>query len=508
MYIKKSRAVIKGKTYEYVRLVEGIRVGSKIRHKIIAYLGRTDDPNSAASFLFNKVPVEDRKQQSRMYALPMACNQIMEKFLNLSVILAKLLPVSLPTNSALLIRLMILSRILHPESKLSLTRWYQHLYLAETLPKKIDVHQFYTALDHLLPIKEPLEEELFLRLVEKKYLDTTVVFYDVTSAYFEGEECDIGKKGHSRDHRPDCLQITIGLVIDKTGLPLFHDVFEGNVLDHKTVKDILIRLKQRFTVSKVLFVADKGMLTAENIKTLDELKNEGITYVLSQSPREDYEQIQSHLTRKTEWTKLEENLWYTTVEGRILCYNPKTAKKAQETRNRKLTRFAAYIPAELAKADLDKRKQDKRVIHDRIVKALQKSYMGKYYDAKNDFAQKDAVLEKEELLDGVFAVIGNAGLTPVETIEAYKQEATIEQSFRVIKDAVEVRPIYHYNPSRVKAHVFICVLSYLVIRLLEKQTGKTLKMLREQYMTSVIIDGDTRSSPKQIIGGSIPLQLG
>lgn len=113
--------------------------------------------------------------------------------------------------------------------------------------------------------------------------------------------------------------------------------------------------------------------------------------------------------------------------------------------------------------------------------------MGKYFDSKNNFEKKESVIEKEEILDGVWVLTGNAALSPEETIEAYKQEATIESSFRVIKDVVELRPIYHYTTERVKAHVFICVLSYLVARILERKTGQTIKRIKEQYMTSVIL---------------------
>ena len=129
MYIKKSRAFIGGKTYEYLRLVQGVRVGSKVKHKVVAYLGRTDDPASAASFLFAKTPIKNGKQQARLYALPMACHQIMENILDLPSISTAVFPASLPKDTLLLIKLMILSRIINPESNLSLSRWYHHLYL-------------------------------------------------------------------------------------------------------------------------------------------------------------------------------------------------------------------------------------------------------------------------------------------------------------------------------------------------------------------------------------------
>lgn len=507
MYIKKSRAFIGGRTYEYLRIVQGVRVGSKIKHKVVAYLGRTDDPSSAASFLFNKAPVTNGKQ-ARLYGLPMACNQIIEKILDLSTVLTEVFSSTVPKEMLLLIKLMILSRIINPESKLSLTRWYHYLYLPGILPKTIDVHKFYTALDYLIGKKEEIEKALFVRLKEQGLIDATVVFYDLTSSYFEGEECEIAAFGHTRDHRSDCLQITIGLVIDKSGLPIFHEVFAGNMLDKQTVKGILDKVKNVLSIKNILFVADKGMLSPENVAALKQLTIDGYTYILSQSPRTGYDSLKPYLSQKDTWIKLSDTLYFTkTEEGLVLCYNPKTYKKAKQTREEKIEKLTTLIAAELAKETQTKRAQNKNTIHDRIVKKLHTSHMGKYFDSKNDFKKKDTIIEKEELLDGVWVLTGNANLTPEEMIEAYKQEATIESSFRVIKDVVEVRPIYHYNTQRVKAHVFICVLSYLVARLLEQKTGLSVKMLKEQYMTSVIINGDTPTSPKQIIGGSVNLQL-
>jgi len=210
---------------------------------------------------------------------------------------------------------------------------------------------------------------------------------------------------------------------------------------------------------------------------------------------------------KLRWNKLTKSLWYTRVKtGVILCYNPAAGRKAQDTRKNKLICLEEYIKQEQAKETQEKRKQDKQTIHDRIIKKLHDSYMSKYFDAKKDFIKKETVIEKEDLLEGTWVLTGNAKLTEEEFIFAYKQEAAIEGSFRTIKDVVEVRPIYHYNTNRVRSHVFVCVLSYLVGRILEIKSGQTLKMLREKYMTSVIIEGDTRTSPQQIVGGSIPLK--
>lgn len=495
MYIKTFHKKVKDKVYAYQYLVRSQRVGKNVVTKILSPLGSVTDPYSPASYIGNlsKELTSGKVTQARLYTLPMACHLLIEKTLGLTEAIKEIIsPVKLTVP--LLTKLMIISRIINPESKLSLTRWYQNLYLPEKLPKSIDVHDFYKTLDILIEHKEEIEKYLFQRLKSQQLIDITVVFYDLTSSYFEGEECEIAKFGHSRDKRPDCLQITIGLVIDKSGLPIFHEVFEGNMSDSKTVKGILDKVKNTLAIKNILFVADKGMLSPDNIVELEKLKEDGYTYILSQSARTGFDNFKTLLSQKDNtWTKLTEALYFTkTEEGLVLCYNPFTAAKAKQTREEKLTKLSAFITTELAKAKKTKRAQNESDIHDRIIKKLHTSHAVKYFNVKDTFTKREEVMSKEELLDGVWALTGNTSLTPEEIVKTYKKEAEIEASFRVIKDVVDIRPIYHYNPQRVKAHVFICVLSYLVGRLLERKAGQSIKMLKEKYMTSVISEGNRK----------------
>lgn len=491
MYIKTFHKKKGDKTYTYQYLVRSQRVGKKIVTKILSPLGSATDPYSPAAYINNllKSRLTERVTRAKLFTLPMACHLLIEKTLGLTEAIKKIIPSS-KLNVPMLTKLMIISRIINPESKLSLSRWYQNIYLPEKLPKTIDVHSFYKTLDILLEHKEEIETYLFQRLKSQQLIDVDVVFYDLTSSYFEGEECEIAKFGHSRDKRYDLLQINIGLVIDKSGLPIYHEVFEGNMTDSKTVKGILAKVKTVLQIKNILFVADKGMLSPDNVEELEKLaKEDGYTYILSRSARTGFEHFKDILLQKDTWTKENKALYFTkTKEGLLLCYNPFTALKAKETRDGKIARLTCFITTELAKKTKPKRAQSKSTIHTRIIKKLHSSHASKYFNIKDDFKKRTEIIAKEELLDGVWVLTGNASLSAEAMIKAYKQEATIEASFRVIKDIVEIRPIYHYTPQRVKAHVFICVLSYMIARLLERKTGQTIKMLKEKYMTSVIVE--------------------
>ena len=289
MYIKKTTMKRGDKIYTYATMVQAYRVGATIKHRTLARLGRVDKP--LATLVLPLIEREQVKQirlaryPAKLYALPMAIHGLWKDMGLSDAITGALQNGQVTTNVALLAELMTMGRILHPDSKLSLTRYYDSWYLPESLPKAIDVHAFYRSLDYLMEQKEGIEKHLLQNMKEKQLLTGTLLFYDLTSSYFEGEDCPIATYDYSRDHRGDRIQITLGLVLDSSGLPLHHAVFAGNMLDQKTVTTIIEKLSTTFSFSNILFVADKGMLSDDNIKTITE---HGYDYIISQSPRREY----------------------------------------------------------------------------------------------------------------------------------------------------------------------------------------------------------------------------
>ncbi len=430
MYIKTFTKKVDGKIYSYQYLVQSYRVGKKVANRLLSPLGNPDDPHSPAGYIRLLEQAHPHIAMTKLYALPVAINMIIEKLICLPAILAEVLPEKLSVNVPLLTKLMIIGRILNPDSKLSLTRWYHHLYLPEKLPKTIDVHHFYYTLDHLITHKEAIEQKLYQVLSEKQLIDATIVFYDLTSSYFEGEEVEMAKHGYSRDHRPDLLQITLGLVIDrKNGLPLYHDVFEGNMSDSKTVKGILEKLQKMFNLQEIIFVADKGMLSPDN---LTELKEKQYKSILSESVRSSLSQEQREKLslQKDTFKKLkdmEDSLWYKETKNKegedvILCYNQYTAFKAKQTRDEKLEKIQAFISEQKkkhAEASLIKPEARRKVsktaatvdkkaiqkLRDTILAKLIKSHARKYFDTAEKetvqelFSIKENVIKREEYMD-------------------------------------------------------------------------------------------------------------
>lgn len=520
MYLRISRRKKLKKTYTYYQLVESYRVGTTVNKRVICSIPAPFVSTFTSRFLHGRQP--------KLYALPTAIYSTLLHDLDLKDILTKVFTPARLKNMTidifLLASLMVIHRIIDPDSKLALTRWYRNIMLPVLLPAELDVHNFYYTLDYLLGKKEDIEKLLYQRLKAEGAIDATVMFYDLTSSYFEGMDVPMASYGYSRDHRPDCLQITLGLVIDKEGLPIYHEVFEGNMPDGKTVRGILEKLKKTFHFTNIIFVADKGMLTPDNLKGLEEKKyqsilSESVRDALSQSKREELFLQKDSFTR---YPGMEKTLWYTTTldkEGNniIICYNPLTAAKAKQTRDAKLEKLKTFIRETKRKHAAKTGKKARQKVRDMVMAKLVTSHSRKYFNTKDadtrraitDLTRlKQEVITREEHMDGMWIVRGNTkDLTTEQLIKTYKELKTIEASFRAIKNVVELRPIYHHKDDRVKGHVFICILAFLVTKILEKRTGQTIKMLREKYLSAVAIHpGEDESTSPLILGGADLLQ--
>lgn len=513
MYVRISRVKKANGIYEYYQLVESKRVGTTVLKKIICSFGSTSAPTLPSSLL----ELFLAKTPPKLYAFPTAVYQLCVNDIALRNIFTDVFHSSRITTDVLLLTiLMIIHRIIDPDSKLALTRWYKQILLPVTLPKELDVSTLYHTLDYLVEKKEEIEKRVFTHLKENGQLTSTIVFYDLTSSYFEGEEVPMAAFGYSRDHRPDRRQITIGLVLDKGGLPIYHEVFEGNMSDSKTVKGILEKLQDIFAIKNVIFVADKGMLTPDNLRELEEKKyqsilSESCRHALSQKQREEL------FLRKDTFTKLsgmEETLWYLQTEDKekqniIVCYNQYTAKKAKQTRDEKIKKLETFI-TETKEKHTEAKGLELQKVRDMLLAKLVRAHARKYFDIKeqstvaNLFSVKQEIIQREEHMDGMWVIRSNTkDLTTEQLIATYKDLKIIEASFRTIKDVIELRPIYHHKDDRVKGHIFICILAFLVTKLLEKKTNKSIKILREEYTCAVAIPGEKNPL---ILGGNDLLQ--
>ena len=207
------------------------------------------------------------------------------------------------------IALLVIARLCEPSSELYVAeKWYRTTALEDLLgvsAESIYDERLYRALDRLLPHKEAIEKQLVKRLGELFELDYDLLLYDVTSSYFEGvADPEIARRGYSRDHRPDCVQINIALVVSRDGMPLGYEIFAGNTTDVSTVQEIVEKMEERFGTVNRVWVMDRGMVSAENIAWLN---STGRRYVIG-TARSELRRYAKELANKTDWRQIREDV--------------------------------------------------------------------------------------------------------------------------------------------------------------------------------------------------------
>jgi len=370
---------------------------------------------------------------------------------------------------------MIVARILEPGSKLATARGLGDATQMSTLCEQLDIQNatekdLYAAMDWLRTRQDRIERQL----AAKHLSDGCVVLYDLSSTYFEGRMCPLAALGHNRDGKRGKLQINFGLLCNADGLPVAVEVFKGNTGDPTTVKSQVVHLRDRFGLKRFIFVGDRGMITdariREDLRGVDGidwitcLRNQQIKDLVAQGS------IQLGLFDERDLAEIQSPDFPN--ERLIACRNPQLA----EERARKRSELLAATEAELAKvAAATQRKKNPLKGKDKIGLRVGK-VQGKYKVAKHfhleitetsfTFSRRTENIAAESSLDGIYVVrtsVPAATLDAEDAVATYKSLSRVERAFRCTKTVdLKVRPIHHYLPERVRAHVLICMLAYYV----------------------------------------------
>jgi transposase len=374
-----------------------------------------------------------------------------------------------------LVLAMIVARVLEPASKLATSRGLHPDTLSSTLGELLQLDsvtedQLYQAMDWLLPQQDRIE-----RALAKRHLaEGCLVLYDLTSTYFEGRHCPLGKLGHSRDDAKGKLQIVFGLMTDARGCPVAVEVYAGNTSDPKTVSDQITKLRQRFGLQRVILVGDRGMITSarlrENLKPAPGI--EWITALRAPAIKKlaSAGVLQLSLFDNKDLAEISHPDF--PGERLVACYNPLLAGE----RARKRPELLAATEKKLEKIAQATRRnkrplRGKQNIGLRVGKILNHYKMGKHFqvqieDDNFSYQRKQANIEKEESLDGIYVIRTNVPtevLSSEQAVRNYKSLSAVERAFRSLKTVdLHVRPIHHRQPDRVRAHIFLCMLAYYV----------------------------------------------
>lgn len=372
---------------------------------------------------------------------------------------------------------MIASRILNPQSKLATVRGFRKETASNSLGEEchldtdnIDEYDLYHAMDWLLDRQKSIEGKLARRHLQ----DGTLVLYDLTSTYFEGKTCPLAKLGHNRDKKKGKLQIEIGLLCDLEGRPVAVEVFDGNTGDPSTVSTQIDKLRNRFNLSRVVVVGDRGMLTEARIR--EEFKPvpglDWISALRGPSIKKlvEAEYLQLSLFDERDLAEITSPDY--PGERLIVCRNPQLAVERAEKRERLLKATERELDG-IQKATKRKRKplRGKGEIGVKVGKVIDKYKVAKHFSVKITnanlrYQRKTENIESEALLDGFYVIrtsVERETLEDSEVVENYKRLSAVERAFRSIKSIdLKIRPIYHRLAERVRSHVLICFLAYYV----------------------------------------------
>jgi transposase len=370
-----------------------------------------------------------------------------------------------PCRERDLVLAMILERLIHPASKLATTRlWHTTTLAAELGVAEADEDDLYAAMDWLLERQERIEQ----KLARRHLAEAAPVFYDVTSSYYEGRTCPLMRFGHNRDRKKGKTQVVYGALTGAGGVPVAVEVYPGNTGDPATVGDQVDKLRDRFGLSRVVLVGDRGMLTESRIEDLKQHPGLGwISALRSGAIKQLVEQRHLQLSLFDRQNLAEISSTAFPGERLIACYNPLMAD--QRARKREDLLAASERALEKIAAQVERRRKTPlgaAEIGQKVGRLIGRFKMAKHFQleiADGRFAyQRDAQsIAAEARLDGIYVIRTSEPALPADdTVRAYKGLAQTERLFRTLKGLeVLVRPIRHRRERRVRAHIFLCLLT-------------------------------------------------
>ena len=386
------------------------------------------------------------------------------------------------------------ARLCEASSELHIAEdWYRRTALSDLLqlsPDLVKKDRLYRAMDRLLPHKGALESHLSRRFGELFEVQNEILLYDVTSTYFEGEAKGNpkAKRGYSRDHRPDCKQVCIALVVTFDGMPLGYEVFSGNTHDSKTVQRIVEAMEERHGAIGRVWIMDRGMASEENIAWL---KQTGRHYIIG-TPKSEMKRWPLQLADKTRWRKIREGIEVQISMGPdgketfILCRSLDRMEKEKAMHQRFSERIAKAIERLKNRIKKSKKRLNRDAVNRQIGRILQANQRAA---ARYDIQLEDASCpagfqlkvrinesfdEWSLLSEGAYILRSNINDWDDEKLwKSYIQLTQAEAAFRIQKDQLSIRPIWHQKEKRVEAHILVCFLAFAMWKTLEKWQEKS-----------------------------------
>jgi transposase len=511
MYLRHTIRKKDGKVHRYWCLVRSVRVGRRVIQQTVAHLGELDEhgrvearalarrligaPEQTALFddgsgdltapvRLKGVRVERSRRFGDVY-LALA----LWRGVGLEAACERLLPAGKERISwAKIAAVLVAARLCEPSSELHIAEdWYRRTALCDLLQlgdEEVNKDRLYRALDHLLACKAALEAHLSQRCGELFAVDNEVLLYDVTSTYFEGlaEANPQAQRGYSRDHRPDCKQVCIALVVTFDGFPLGYEVFAGNTHDSRTLQTIVAAMEVRHGALGRVWIADRGMASADNLAWL---RSTGRRYIIG-APKSELKAFAFALAASDGWRTIQEGVEVKlarrpeTDETVILCRSADRRAKEQAMHDKFSRRIETALERLAVRLASSKKRLDPAKVNRQIGRILQRN--------QRSAARFSIKLEPDNCPAGLRLAVGcNASFddwaalsegayllrsniddwTDQQLWKAYIQLTQAEAAFRIQKDQLNLRPIWHQHEDRVQAHILVCFLAFVLWKSLE-----------------------------------------
>lgn len=510
MFLRISKVNAGGRIYEYLRIVENTKNKGKSCQRVIANLGKAEDLEGKIDGIVEKLrnyckekyikPGEIEAKEAPMWGAVLVARKLWDE-IGIGEIISKRCGNDPRRKFDIEDTAFVLtaSSLLNPSSEHGLSWWLDNTYVCgrdgkRFLPKWRDgvtkenrvrvewgqLNMWYRTLDILIKAKENIELDIYNRLRDLFGLKVDVVFYDITSLYFEGDgPSGLAEYGKSKDGKRRNKQILLGVVM-ASGWPVAHHVFSGNIAEKKTICGVVDDLKKRFEIENLIFVGDAGMISDENI---EHIQKSGYRHIIAIKRRRSKaaEDVVKNMTDKWEVGDKGIQAQDVNIDGARYIVAKSNDRKEYEESIRTNNMTSTKDKLEKLKNDViaGKLKKPEKIGY-RASAVLRKLKGHRYFsweitkDGQFNYWEDVEKMAKEKLIEGLYILRTNDNdISPLKIIYSYKELSDVEGAFREFKDVLEGRPIYHQSEERVKAHVFIRALAYLLDVALKKSMAKT-----------------------------------
>jgi transposase len=547
-----------GNRHAYWALVESYRSERGPRQRVVAWLGRIDEQgrlgveqaakgqsssHQLSLFEAKQTPrwvnvdaANLRVENCKQFGGPWLAIQLIQR-LKLDQFLRRVMPQGrehVPWSVAAMI--LIIARLCEPSSELYIAeQWYPKTALPELLgvpTARVDDNRLYRALDQLLPHKEDLQVHLKEQLGELFEIQYDLLLYDITSTFFEGQAAANPKaqRGYSRDKRPDCKQVCIGLVVTREGIPLGYEVFSGNTADVTTVEEIVEKMESRYGKSNRIWVMDRGMTSEDNIKFL----RQGNRRYIIGTPKPMLQKFEAELLKK-DWHTIREGIEVKLCrkpasdstdqepgsasdiqELFILCRSQDRLKKDEAIIRRSEEKIQQRLQTMSERCE--KQNRDVQKVEREVGRLLgQNTRAARLFDVTVEATESGSArltYRKNKTNDDWATLSAGCYLLRTNVLDwsdeelwkAYIQLSEAESAFRIHKTDLQLRPIWHQKEDRVEAHILVCFLAYVLwktLRCLCNRAGlgdegrRVLREFKEIRSMDVVLPTNTSTEIRQ-----------